>query len=330
MPSLLNNHHKEAKMRLSLLFKLLLTSLIVITTPIYAYDEPAVNLGYTSFYDGSPPAGIGAYFQNYFQYYTASRLNDNRGNSLPFPRNDLQVTAEILQLIYLSSFKIGQANLGISALIPTVVSARVRDGLPQHQLKAQEGFGDLFIGPALQFTPVMRRDGHSPLFVQRIEFDVVAPVGRSNPEYSINPSSHFWSINPYWAATFWFTPQWSTAVRLHYLWNAENTTPNLSFGPNIRSTQAGQAIFGNFALGYAFKPTFTVGLNGYFFDQISDTRVNGHPVPNRDEHVWAVGPGMVSGLSANIFMFFNLYFEQNAYNRPQGVNGIWRFVAHLS
>ncbi|WP_454780474.1 SphA family protein [Legionella sp. WA2022007384] len=303
--------------------------ILLLASSALAYDEPVVNLGYTSFYDGSPPSGPGFYFQDYLQYYTSNRFNDNKGNKLPLPRTDLDVVANITQLIYVTTIKIFGANLGFSTLLPWVVNDRVDDGLGNTVLKAENGPGDLWIGPALQFAPIMRKDGKGPLFVSRLELDIVAPIGRYSSINAINASSRFWSINPYWAFTFWMTPKLSTSARFHYLWNDVNHTPNVAFGPNVSSIQAGQAIFADIAVGYAIIEKFTVGVNGYFFNQITDTLVNGVGFPGRKESVWAIGPGMVYSLSKNHFIFFNVYSEQDARNRPQGTNGILRFVAHI-
>ncbi|KTD25009.1 Protein involved in meta-pathway of phenol degradation [Legionella lansingensis] len=302
---------------------------IVQISTALAYDEPAVNLGYTSFFDGGPPAGPGFYFQDYFQYYTTNRLNDNKGKRLPFPRNDVDVAVNTTQLIYLSTKKIVGANLGVSALLPWVINANVDDGLNNAVLKIQDGPSDLFIGPALQYDPIMRKDGKGPLFVHRFALDIIAPMGEYDNFIAINPGGNFWAINPYWAATIWITPKWSSSTRLHYLWNAKNHDPNIAFGPTARTTQAGQAVFGNFATNYAITEKFNVGINGYFFDQFTDTRVNDINVPGRREKVWAIGPGALYNISKNLFLFCNLYIEQDARNRPQGTSGILRFTGHF-
>ena len=302
----------------------------LISTSTLAFDEPVVNLGYTSFLDGGPPSGPGWYAQNYFEYYTLDKFKDNKGDNLPLPRTDFRAIANIVQVIYLSKKRVLGGSLGVSAVWPSLLSAKVNDGLMNTQLKAQDGLGDLFIGPAIQYDPIMRKDGKGPRYVQRIEFDFVAPIGRYNPNYAINPSSHFFSLNPYWAATLWVTPKWDVSWRLHYLWNAKNHSPNISFGPNVYNTQAGQAVFIDFASSFGFTDQFHVGVNGYAFDQITDTRANGIKIPGRREKIWALGPGLLYGFTKNQFLFFNLYLEQGARNHTEGTNCILRYVVHFS
>ena len=96
------------------------------------------------------------------------------------------------------------------------MQANINDGLGRTVLDAQTGAGDIVIGPMFQFDPIMGANG--PRFVQRFEFDFIVPTGKYNPKYAVNPGSNFWSFNPYWSATLWFTKQWSSSIRLYYLW----------------------------------------------------------------------------------------------------------------
>lgn len=80
------------------------------------------------------------------------------------------------------------------------------------------------------------------------------------------------------------------------------------------------------AIEYALTPWFRLGLNGYWFDQITDTKVNGTSVPGRRERVWAFGPGALLSFSRENHLFANVYIEQDARNRPQSSRYWLRYV----
>ena len=239
----------------------------------------------------------------------------------------------LTQFIYVSNLKVGSGSLGLDVIVPWVASANVDDGLGNSVLKGRTGVGDLLIGPLIQFDPIMGANG--PLFVQRVEFQILAPTGLYDRTAAVQPGANFWSFDPYYAGTVFITPEWTASARIHYLWNGKNDDPNLSLqgvlpsGANLVSSQAGQVFHMNFASEYAVTKELRIGLNGYYLQQTTDTEVNDIPVPGRRERVAAIGPGFTYSWGPDQNFFFNAYQEFGAENRPEGERFTVRYVQHF-
>ncbi len=291
----------------------LIVAITLLATPAWSYDQPSVNLGFTSFLDGGPPAGPGLYFSEYLQYYDSDDFAD-----FPLPDADVRAYVSLNQFLYQSDTPILLGGKwGLDVIIPLV--SLESDTLPHND----PGLGDVLIGPYIQWDPIMGDNG--PIFMHRIELQTIIPTGKYDEDYALNPGSNFWSFDPYWAATLFMAPKLTASWRLHYLWNGKNDDP---FG-GADDTQAGSAVHGNFSVAYEVLPQqLRIGINSYYFKQISDSEVNGDKVSGK-EKVFAIGPGVVWHASQDDHIFFNAFFESNAAHRTEGNRYTLRFVHHF-
>jgi len=294
--------------RLSMLGAILLL-VIMIAAPAGAYNQPAVNLGFTSFLDGGPPAGPGFYFSQYVQYYTSDELVDG-----PPMDPKLDVWVSLSQFIYQSDREVFLGGKwGINVIVP-IVSFNAASFLNDNGT----GLGDILVGPFLQWDPIMGPQG--PKFMHRIELQTIWPTGKYDKKKLLNPGSNHFSFNPYWAGTYFFTPRLTGSWRLHYLWNDENSDTKI---------KPGQAVHCNFAAAYELIPNkFRAGINGYYLKQVTDDKVDGKSIPGR-EQVLGIGPGALWSISQSDHLFFNVYFESNVKHRPKGERYQVRWVHHF-
>ncbi|MGD9243738.1 MAG: hypothetical protein PVH36_02340, partial [Desulfobacterales bacterium] len=94
-------NHLFKKLLLLLIIMIIGVSLSLVKLPsAYSYDLPlGLNLGFTSFLDGAPPAGPGFYFTQYVQYLNSDDFTDDDGNGLlpSFADEDLEAWISLSQ-----------------------------------------------------------------------------------------------------------------------------------------------------------------------------------------------------------------------------------------
>jgi anthranilate 1,2-dioxygenase (deaminating, decarboxylating) large subunit len=318
----------RALSKVSMLVAVCLCVGLLSLTTARAYDLPlGLNLGFTSFLDGGPPAGPGLYFTQYFQYLHSDRFKDKDGHNIPFPNPDLNAYISLSQFIYQSNQQVPLTfggKWGVDLIIPIVgidLTYSTPGPFPQTN---DPGIGDVLVGPFIQWDPIMGKNG--PIFMHRIELQTTFPTGRYDSKKQLNPGSNSFTFNPYWAGTLFITPKWTATTRFHYLWCSENDDP----GAGLRTKQAGQAIHFNYATEYEVIPKMLrLGLNGYYLKQLAETEENGNRVSGSKEQVFAIGPGLLFSFSQNNHIFFNTYFEMAAENRPQANRYNIRWVHHF-
>ncbi len=281
-----------------------------------------INLGGTSFYDGfAGPPGLS--HQTYLKFSTASSIRNNAGkNDSAFDDPKINVITMINQLSYYSPNTIGGgAHLGWSLLVPIV---SLDGDFGDNGVKLQDnatGLGDVTFGPQVQFDPIVDAHGR-PVFVQRMALDTIFPTGKYDKHKDLNPGSNAYSINPYWAATWMPVAGWELSWRLHYLFNFKNDDPASSSaqvyeGRPVRDTQAGQSAWANFTASYEVVPNLSVGINGYYFRQISDDEANGSRLRDSREKVLGIGPGLFWKVSDRQGFWLNTYKETEVQNRSR-------------
>lgn len=292
-----------------------------------------INLGGTSFYDGfAGPPGLS--HLTYLKFSSASSIRGNSGKeNSAFDDPQISVVTLINQLSYYAPETIGGgAHLGWSLLVP-VVSLDGDFGDKGVKLKDNAtGMGDVTLGPQVQFEPIVDAHGR-PVFVQRLALDVILPVGKYDAHKDLNPGSNFYSINPYWAATWMPAPRWEMSWRLHYLYNFKNKDPASSSaqfyeGQPVRDTQAGQSAWSNFSASYEVIPNLSLGIAGYYLRQISDDRANGSRLSDSREKVLGVGPGLFWKISGAQGFWLNTYKETGVENRSKNDYALQVRYAH--
>jgi len=300
---------------------------------VQAYDLPlGLNLGFTSFLDGPPPAGPGLYYQQYVQYLTADQFNGPDGNSLlpPGIEPDLDAIISLSQVLYMKP--VPKCPLGSMAGIDVILPYASIDldyntgpaGLPSANAA---GLGDLLVGPFLQWNIV--KDG-KPCFFHRVEAQMIFPTGDYDDTRQLNPGANVFSFNPYWAGTYFFTPQLTASTRIHYLWNDANDDPApRPTNPMPDEVEPGQAVHANFAAAYGINKMLRLGVNGYYLQQLGDTEVDGVEEQNTEEMALAVGPGALLSFSEHTHLFLNAYFETDVENRPESDRYNVRLVHHF-
>ncbi len=296
----------------------LVTLIAFILIPCIASGQevtlPPVNLGQSNFLDGI--AGPGLLCEETIEYYRASRFTDSKGNKIP-GNNSLESWLSLTHLAYLTKFKILGGYYGFEALLPAVrVDLDTDLGIRGRRI----GVGDLVLSPFI-IQWVDHKIFNMPYF-HRIDFDFILPIGRYDRDSGVNIGNHVYSFNPYYAFTLFITPKLETSWRFHYLWNSKNDSPPRFF--HADSIQPGQAFHLNYAFSYEILNGLRAGIAGYYLNQITPDKVDGHQRPHSKEEVFAIGPGLMFS-SKGFFLYLNAFYETGVENRPEGKKVALRF-----
>jgi hypothetical protein len=293
-------------------------------------NEPAVNLGNTSFNDAFGGLTPGWAFMQYDFYIGNNAVYGDNGKKIGEPvfnNQHVNVYVSLNQLIYVSPLHLFGGTLGATALLPiTELNATSSTPAFVHLRSNGLGLGDATLGVFLQEPPIIMNG--RPVFDYRFELDGVVPTGSYNDQKDANQGSNFYSLNPYFTFTVLPIPGLEISGRENYLLNSKNNDPGVSpDGPAPGSSfTAGQAWWTNFDASYTVYPGLDLGINGYYFKQFTDDQVDNATVKGTETTLLDIGPGATYAYNRTNIFWFNVYLPVETKNAVSGPKINFRFI----
>lgn len=320
------------------IYSLLVISLLVLICFVFtsnsrAYNTPpGFNWGSTNIIDGIiPPPGL--WLSSYILAYTSDDFKDGDGHDLPGD-HDLDILGYVPQFIYVANDTLpGNLKYGIQAQLPIInynLDSHINTPAGRQEMLSADSnmIGDLCIGP---FFGRAEKLSQNWIFHWFFEFDVYAPTGAYDEDENLNPSSNYWSVEPFLSFTLQMPYGFTLSSRQMFnIYNSENDDYIAQPGAEETDLQVGNMYHFNYSLMKTLDfidPKLRLGVVGYYGKQLEEDDIDDYPDPD-EEQIFAIGPG-IHWMHKGMMWSLKTYFESEAENRTEGTRVVFRIINHF-
>lgn len=270
-------------------------------------------IGVNTIADGNLPTPGMLQMLSYSELALNPILADNSGNKSPTKFN-LVVEAEAARFLYTWDVPIGPFHYTTGVVLPVVNLDLNVMGMKGHDLNV----GDLDIQNYLGYAS----PDHKLFYF--FGLDTYLPTGHYDVSNMINTGSNYYTLAPNIDVTYNLSPQLELTAALFAEFNTTNPADNYHSGDDM------DLDYGMTYRPFNELPNFGMGLQGYFYKQISDDTQNGQSVApdgNRGQE-FAIGPQFRYDIP---FGGFLLKYQQEyaVENRPRGEKIWFQFAMPL-
>jgi hypothetical protein len=243
-----------------------------------------------------PPAGT--YMLLYNIGYSADSLNDNSGDEIPIDF-DLDVYGSVLRIVHTTQKQFLGADVAWHVIIPFL---HYDVGIGALGVDADStGLGDI------EFSPFVLGWHLSKNFHCIATVDIFTPVGDYDKNDPSSIGRNYWTISPIFAATYLTDSGFELSGKFMYQKNTENSDTNYT---------SGDEFICDYLLGQHFG-SWNLGLNGFYYKQLTDDEQGGTTIPDNKGQCLSVGPAVQYSYK-NMSFSAKLQYDTLVKNRPEG------------
>ena len=136
--------------------------------------------------------------------------------------------------------------------------------------------------------------------------EITIPTGEYDATRLANTSNNFYTYKPLFSFTWLPSARTELSVKTTYSFNQENHDTDY---------RSGQIFHFDYSASYKVTDNLNLGINGYYFEQLSNHRANGVELADSRERVLGIGPGLMWRIDPKKALWINAYTESMARNR---------------
>ncbi|AGI24092.1 SphA family protein [Pseudomonas sp. MT3] len=243
-----------------------------------------------------PPPGT--YMMVDVQHYRADELKGNDGRSVPVQGFKVRADAIAPRFIWVTPQELLGGTLALHTIVPVVTLDVSAGGHSQRNT----GVGDIVFGPSIGWH-------HSPNLHTVAAIDFFAPTGEYDKDDLANIGRNYWATHLVGGISWIDAKGFNADAKVMYGINARNDDTDY---------RSGDEFIVDYAAGWAFGNGWTVGVGGYFYQQITDDEQDGHTVRDNKGAARAIGPSVRYDSGQGWFLTAKAYQETGVRNRAEG------------